>query len=69
MSSSTILPLRKDGHLNSCAWRWPRTPQACGRLLAAVDDKGIMVARLGAPGALAEGRFLPETYATATSRV
>jgi uncharacterized YceG family protein len=29
--------------------------------LAAVDDKEIMV-RLGAPGALAEGWFLPETY-------
>jgi UPF0755 protein len=34
---------------------------ALQQTLAAVDDKEIML-RLGAPGALAEGWFLPETY-------
>jgi UPF0755 protein len=34
---------------------------ALQQTLTAVDDKDIM-ARLGAPGALAEGWFLPETY-------
>jgi UPF0755 protein len=34
---------------------------ALQQTLAAVDDKEIMM-RLGAPGALAEGWFLPETY-------